>query len=137
MERDQPISPNLDETEAEGEGLGAEDGPESQGELAGEAFEEAHGQFDDEDFDPSYTARRPQHDVEERLAADLRDRIVDELDLDPADITVSVADGTALLDGLVDDLAYRDTIEQMALDTPGVRAIENRIRQRRGPDAAE
>lgn len=137
MERNQPLSPNLDEHEAESEGYGTQDGPESQGQYAGDGFgRDAQGGYGDEDYDASYT--RPPDDreprVDDRLEEEVRDRLVEELGVDPVDVAVSVTGGIVMLDGLVDELEARDALEQLALDVPGIRAVENRLRQRRGPD---
>ena len=138
MGRYEPLSPNLDEHEAEGEGCGAdEEGPESQGQYADHAYGgDAQGAAGDESYDPSYAQppddREPR--LDDRLEEEVHDRLIEEAGIDPVDVAVSVTGGVVMLDGLVDDLDTRDVLEQVALDVPGVRAVDNRLRQRRGPD---
>ena len=118
----------------EGEGYGEGGGPESQGEYAGEGFgNDAQGTFGDEDYDPTYEGEREGR-RDGALEDEVRERLLEAFEIDPVDLTVVVRDGTAILDGLVDDLAVRDAMEQAALDVPRVRAVENRLRQRRGTE---
>ena len=93
MGRYKPLSPNLDEHEAEGEGYGTDEGP----------------------------------------AEHVRDRLIEEAGIDPVEVAVSVTGGVVMLDGLVDELDAREVLEQLALDVPGVHAVDKRLRQRRGP----
>ena len=140
MGRYEPLSPNLDEHEAEGEGAGTDEGPESQGQFADEGYgDDAQGKAGDEDYDASYAQppddREPR--LDDRLEEEVRDRLIEEAGIDPVDVAVSVTGGVVMLDGLVDELDAREVLEQVALDVPGVRAVDNRLRQRRGPDTED
>jgi len=126
-------------------GLGEHEGPESQGEYAGEPFGRgAGGTFGDEDRDPSYgdhldppptddplidatasTGFGPRPD--ESIVEDLTDQLADRLAIHPADISIHVTDGTVTLAGLVDNDHLRNAAENLALTVPGVTAVENHL----------
>jgi hypothetical protein len=129
-------------------GLGEHEGPESQGEYAGEPFgRAAGGTFGDEDRDPSYadhpdapptddpllpdatipraTGTGPRPD--ESIVEELMDQLADRLEIHPADVSVRVTAGAVTLAGLVDSDHLRDAVENLALTVPGVTAVENHL----------
>jgi hypothetical protein len=126
-------------------GLGEHEGPESQGEYAGEPFGRgAGGSFGDEDRDPSYAghpdsppADDPLIDAggstgvgprpDESIVEDLTEQLADRLALHPADISIHVTDGAVSLFGLVDNDHLRDAAENLALTVPGVTAVDNHL----------
>lgn len=71
--------------------------------------------------------------TDEGPAEPVRDRLIEEAGIDPVEVAVSVTGGVVMLDGLVDELDAREVLEQVALDVPGVRAVDDRLRRRRGP----
>ncbi len=123
-------------------GLGEHEGPESQGEYAGEPYgRAAGGTYGDEDRDPtSDPSDAPPTDdplidagaptgfgprPDESIVEDLTDQLSDRLDIHPADISIHVTDGTVTLAGLVDTDHVRTAAENLALTVPGVTAVEN------------
>jgi osmotically-inducible protein OsmY len=129
-------------------GLGEHDGPESQGEYAGEPFgRAAGGTYGDEDRDPSYadhaesppdadslepasgmagpTGVGPRPD--QSIADEVSDLLSERLEIDPADVSVRVTDGAVLVAGLVDSDHLRDAVENLALTVAGVTGVENQL----------
>src|SRR5258705_9128093 len=101
-------------------GFGEHEGPESQGEYAGEPFgRAAGGTFGDEDRDPAsdHPPPPPTDDAlidasgatgigprpDESIVEDLAEQLADRLDIHPADISIRVTEGTVTLAGLVDN----------------------------------
>jgi hypothetical protein len=76
------------------------------------------------------TLARPDASIEEEIA----ERLADELDVESVDVTATVADGVVTLEGVVDRTEMRESTERRASEVAGVRAVENRIRLRRGAD---
>lgn len=125
----------------DGVGLGADDGPESQGRRAGEGYGlAAQGEYGDEDYDPSgeggataleQAPERAAAATAKRPDASLRDEILERLDdtdlPDAGDLDVQVRDGVVMLAGGVEDDAVRDAIEACVADVAGVREVENRL----------
>ena len=119
--------------EPEDIGYGDRDGPESQGEYAGDGFgRTAGGEYGDEDRDPSYEAERlspppamPRND--QTIANDITDQLTERIGIDAAEIVVRSDDGVVSLFGTVESMAVRNAAEEVALSTAGVRAIDNQI----------
>jgi hypothetical protein len=127
-------------------GFGEHEGPESQGEFAGEPFgRAAQGTYGDEDRDPSYgdhetptddlltldaedgvprtldTGPRPDESIVEEIV----DRLADALDIHPADVVVAADAGIVKLAGMVDSDRMHDAVEELVLGIAGVRAVDN------------
>jgi osmotically-inducible protein OsmY len=70
-------------------------------------------------------------DVEEAgIAADVRLALLDKLGWDALDVRVEVDRGEAILLGEVDKRATQELAEEVALSVPGVRRVDNRLRQK-------
>ena len=129
-------------------GLGEHEGPESQGEYAGEPFgDTSGGAYGDEDRDPSYNGLpdptadddvRTADDVaagttregprpDESIVQELADLLSDRLGLHPADVSIHVDGGAVTLAGPVDSDAVRDAAENLALGVAGVTAVQNNL----------
>jgi osmotically-inducible protein OsmY len=67
---------------------------------------------------------------DERLHEEICECLIARPRLDIADVTVTVAAGKVVLDGSVPDRHTRFAIEDIAEDTWGVKAVENRLRVR-------
>ena len=74
---------------------------------------------------------RPDASIEEEIA----ERLPEELELDPTDVTAAVAEGIVTLEGVVDRTDVREAAERLVSDVAGVRAVENRITLRGGAAA--
>jgi osmotically-inducible protein OsmY len=130
--------------EPEDIGYGDRDGPESQGEYAGDGFgRTAGGEFGDEDHDPSYESERtvvrePPRETpraDETIAEEVTDWLTERIGIDAAEISVRSDDGVVALFGTVENIALRDAAEAVAISVAGVRALDNQLAVRT-PDGA-
>jgi BON domain len=148
MARNTTSDPAGLEDEQEDIGVGEAEGPESQGEYAGEPFgATSGGAYGDEDRDPSYGDVPEPPSIEDPLSPDaaytgspgegprpdasiveeITDLLADRLEIDPADVSVRVDEGAVRLAGIVDTDRLRDAAENLALTVTGVTAVENRL----------
>jgi hypothetical protein len=73
-------------------------------------------------------------DSDQRIHADVRNRLVRNPILDLSDIEVIVVDGEVTLSGIVDSPQLKHLIEGLAREVSGVRKVQNDLRLRR-PEA--
>jgi osmotically-inducible protein OsmY len=127
--------------EPEDIGYGDHDGPESQGEYAGDGFgRNAGGEFGDEDHDPSYETERSAVDAtppetfrgDDIIANEVTDCLTEQIGLDAAEISVRSDDGVVALFGTVETAGLRDAAEAVALSVAGVLALDNQLAVREG-----
>ena len=78
------------------------------------------------------TTARPDTGIEEEIT----ERLADEFDFDPVDVTVEVDGGAVLLRGVVDDLDTRDAVAERAAVVSGVRRVDNQLTVRDAEDPA-
>ena len=65
---------------------------------------------------------------DERLCADISERLLKIPDLDCSDVTVAVSGAKVVLDGTVPERRMKHAIEDLVDACPGVQDIDNRIR---------
>src|SRR5262245_11190811 len=129
-------------------GFGEHEGPESQGEFAGEPFGRgAQGTYGDEDRDPSseHSEPPPADDPlttttddgvvgrtleagprpDAGIVEEVSDRLDDALELHPADVVVVVDGGIVKLAGMVESERLRTAAEELVLGIAGVRGVDN------------
>jgi hypothetical protein len=68
---------------------------------------------------------------DERLRADISERLVEALYIDSSDVTVEVWGAQVVLEGTVPERRMKHAIEDLVDACPGVQDIENRVRVRR------
>ncbi|MGE5525824.1 MAG: BON domain-containing protein [Rhodospirillaceae bacterium] len=76
----------------------------------------------------SRAARQQYPRRDERIRDDIAERLYRAAHLDPSDVSVEVSGGVVVLEGSVSDRRMKHAMENIVVDTPGVRDVENRIR---------
>lgn len=75
-----------------------------------------------------------QHRSDERIRADIRERLAGDPGLDTADVTVAVTHGRVTLIGTVADAPTKAAIEARVARCDGVTGVDDRLKVVRGPD---
>jgi hypothetical protein len=81
-------------------------------------------------IDASRRSNRHYTRTDERIRDDIAERLYRAEHLDPSEVTVDLNDGVVTLAGSVPVRRMRHDIEDLAIDTLGVKHVENRIRVR-------
>jgi osmotically-inducible protein OsmY len=69
---------------------------------------------------------------DERIREDISDRLMENDELDPSNVSVNVEDGTVTLTGTVDDRRQKYLAEELAESVMGVQDVQNQLRVQRG-----
>jgi len=88
-----------------------------------------HWQYGEKESGPGQDrGNQPYPRPDDRIKADLCERLMHSLEIDASEVSVDVRNGTVTLEGIVPEPRMKSAIEHMADSCPGVSEVENKLR---------